>query len=114
MRFWSFVGAKQMNVYMEQVQDGMGNVWTWTALDADSKLIVSCFVGQRGAAWAKSFMEDVASRVASRVQITADRQKAYVEVCPSTGTQMLVRRTLSFPTSPSRSAKELRNGRLRP
>jgi IS1 family transposase len=64
---------------MEQCESGMGDVWTWTALDADSKLIVSYLVGQRGAAWARSFMEDVASRVATRIQITTDGHRAYAE-----------------------------------
>lgn len=76
---WSFVGAKQKNVSAEQMEQGMGDVWTWTALDADSKLIVSYLVGQRGASWAKEFMEDVASRLASRVQITTDGHRAYAE-----------------------------------
>jgi IS1 family transposase len=76
---WSFVGAKQKNVTMEQVEQGMGDVWTWTALDADSKLIISYLVGQRGASWAKVFMEDVASRVATRIQITTDGHRAYAE-----------------------------------
>jgi IS1 family transposase len=75
---WSFVGAKQKNV-PEDKSDQWGDVWTWTALDADSKLIVSYLVGQRGAAWAKAFMEDVASRVASRIQITTDGHRAYAE-----------------------------------
>ena len=57
----------------------MGDVWTWTALDADSKLIVSYLVGQRGARWANSFMEDVASRIDSRIQITTDGHRAYAE-----------------------------------
>jgi IS1 family transposase len=76
---WSFVGAKQKNVSMEQMEEGWGDVWTWTAIDADSKLIVSYLVGQRGAAWAREFMEDVASRVASRIQITTDGHRAYAE-----------------------------------
>ena len=59
--------------------EGWGDAWTWTALDADTKLMVSYFVGKRGAWWAKKFMEDVASRVASRVQITTDGHRAYVE-----------------------------------
>src|SRR5579875_1922697 len=45
---WSFVYAKQANVTAEQMEQGAGDVWTWTALDADSKLIVSYLVGQRG------------------------------------------------------------------
>jgi IS1 family transposase len=75
---WSFVGAKMKNV-KEENADKQGDVWTWTALDADSKLIVSWLAGQRGPAWAKAFMEDVASRVASRIQITTDGLRAYAE-----------------------------------
>jgi len=76
---WSFVGAKQKNVSEEKMEQGWGDVWTWTAIDADTKLMVSYMVGQRGARWAKAFMEDVASRVASRVQITTDGHVAYAE-----------------------------------
>ena len=57
----------------------MGDVWTWTALDADSKLIVSYLAGQRGPRWANAFMEDVASRIDSRIQITTDGLRAYAE-----------------------------------
>jgi IS1 family transposase len=76
---WSFVGAKMKNASMEQVEAGWGDVWTWTAIDADSKLIVSYLVGQRGPAWANMFMEDVASRVTSRIQLTTDGLKMYGE-----------------------------------
>jgi IS1 family transposase len=76
---WSFVGAKQKNVTIEQMEGGWGDVWTWTALDADTKLMVSYLVGQRGLTWAKAFMEDVALRINSRVQITTDGHRAYVE-----------------------------------
>jgi IS1 family transposase len=76
---WSFVGAKQKNVSEEKMAEGWGDAWTWTALDADSKLMVSYFVGQRGAWWAKKFMEDVASRLTTRLQITTDGHRAYVE-----------------------------------
>src|ERR1700694_4290756 len=77
---WSFVGSKQKNIPADRVGDpNYGDVWTWTALDADSKLIVSWYVGGRGPRWAKAFMEDVASRVASRIQITTDGLKAYAE-----------------------------------
>lgn len=75
---WSFVGAKMKNVPEEKIEE-WGDVWTWTAIDADSKLIVSYLVGQRGPRWAKAFMEDVASRIASRIQITTDGHKAYAE-----------------------------------
>ena len=76
---WSFVGAKMKNVNDEQVAQGWGDVWTWTAIDADSKLIVSYLVGQRGPRWAKLFMEDVASRVTSRIQLTTDGLRMYAE-----------------------------------
>lgn len=76
---WSFVGAKMKNASEEKVSQGWGDVWTWTAIDADSKLIVSYLVGQRGARWAYEFMEDIASRVASRVQITTDGNHVYAE-----------------------------------
>ncbi|MBB5064482.1 IS1 family transposase [Granulicella mallensis] len=76
---WSFVGAKMANVNEEQIAQDWGDAWTWTALDADSKLVISYLVGQRGAAWAKVFMEDVASRLTSRVQLTTDGHRAYAE-----------------------------------
>jgi len=76
---WSFVRAKQKNVSEEKMAEGWGDVWTWTALDADSKLMVSYHIGQRGLSWAKKFMEDVALRVNSRVQITTDGHRAYLE-----------------------------------
>jgi len=76
---WSFVGAKMKNVNEEQVAAGWGDVWTWTAIDADTKLIVSYLVGQRGAAWAYEFMQDCADRIRGRVQLTTDGHKAYLE-----------------------------------
>src|SRR5271156_4873458 len=63
---WAFVHGKDKNLTLEQVQAGMGSVWTWTALDADTKLIVSYMLGDRGAATALSFMRDVAGRLAHR------------------------------------------------
>src|SRR3984957_1288289 len=68
---WSFVYAKQKNV-PEEKQGEAGDVWTWTALDADSKLIVSWFVGNRDAESANFFMQDVATRLSNRVQLTTD------------------------------------------
>lgn len=76
---WAFVYAKQKNVTLEQMQQGAGDVWTWTALDADTKLCVSYLVGGRDAGWAKEFMEDCASRISSRVQITTDGHRSYLE-----------------------------------
>lgn len=74
---WSFCYAKQKNVTQE-MREGSGDVWTWTALDADSKLIVSWFVGDRDAQDACEFMYDVADRLANRVQLTTDGHKAYL------------------------------------
>src|ERR1700689_4689852 len=76
---WAFVGAKMKNTSEEKMAQGWGDVWTWTALDADTKLMVSYLVGQRGPKWANAFMEDVASRIDSRIQITTDGHKAYAE-----------------------------------
>lgn len=76
---WSFCYGKERNLTMEQVEKGAGSLWTWTALDADSKLIVSYLCGGRDANWAMAFMKDVASRLSTRVQITTDGHKAYVE-----------------------------------
>ena len=76
---WSFCYGKDKNVSEEKRAEGAGSLWTWTALDADSKLIVSYLCGGRDAGWAKSFMEDVASRLTTRVQITTDGHRAYVE-----------------------------------
>ncbi len=74
---WSFVGAKAKNV-PEHKRGEWGDVWTWTAIDADSKLIVAYALGPRVADTAYDFMADVASRLTSRVQLTTDGFKAYL------------------------------------
>jgi IS1 family transposase len=76
---WEFVGAKAKNVSVEKKAAGWGDIWTWTGIDADTKLMVSYLVGGRGADWAQEFMEDCASRIRNRVQITTDGHKAYLE-----------------------------------
>lgn len=77
---WSFVGAKQKNVAgMKAPMDGAGDVWTWTAIEANTKLIVSHFVGGRDGECAMWFMDDLRSRLANRVQLTSDGHKAYLE-----------------------------------
>lgn len=76
---WSFCYAKQKNVATAKAApETAGDVWTWTALDADSKLIVSYLVGGRDSEYAMWFMDDVAKRLASRVQLTTDGHKAYL------------------------------------
>lgn len=77
---WSFVYAKQKNVPEEMKgQFGVGDVWTWTAIDADTKLIPSFMVGDRDARTANAFIDDLKSRLAGRVQITTDGLKVYLE-----------------------------------
>jgi IS1 family transposase len=76
---WSFIYAKNKNVVDAKTPPkGAGDVWTWTALDADSKLICSWAVGQRDAYWAYAFMDDLKGRLASRVQLTTDGLKLYL------------------------------------
>jgi len=76
---WSFVGAKAKNVSVEKKQDGWGDTWTWVGIDAESKLVVSYLVGGRDSEWAKEFMNDCATRIVNRVQITTDGHRAYLE-----------------------------------
>jgi IS1 family transposase len=76
---WSFVYGKDKNLTMEQIQDGAGSVWTWTAIDADSKLIISYTLGNRGADTAMAFMQDVASRLSNRIQLTTDGHRVYAD-----------------------------------
>ncbi|MET2828484.1 IS1 family transposase [Mesorhizobium shangrilense] len=76
---WSFTAAKQKNVAaMKNTVEGAGDTWTWTALDSDSKLIISWLVGGRDGEYALAFMDDVKERLANRVQLTTDGHKAYL------------------------------------
>jgi IS1 family transposase len=76
---WQFCYAKAKNVpAAKQGTFGYGDVWTWTALDSDSKLIVSWLVGPRDASSAHAFLEDVASRLRNRIQLTTDGHRLYV------------------------------------
>ena len=77
---WAFVHCKQKNVASaKKAPPNAGDVWTWTAIDADTKLIPSWFVGGRDSDAAIIFMDDLASRLANRVQLTSDGHKAYLE-----------------------------------
>ncbi len=58
---------------------GVGDVWTWTAMDADSKLMISWLVGERDAGYAAEFINDLAGRLATRVQLTTDGLKVYLQ-----------------------------------
>jgi IS1 family transposase len=77
---WSFVYAKAKNVRTAKSAPPVaGDVWTWTAIDADTKLIASWMVGDRSGTTAKLFVSDLASRLSNRVQITTDGHHAYLQ-----------------------------------
>ncbi len=77
---WSFVYAKKRTVpTAKAAPEGSGDAWTWTALDADTKLLVSFLVANRDAPSAHSFMQDVASRLANQIQLTTDANKVYLD-----------------------------------
>ena len=75
---WSFVQCKERRVPRDEKGRGRGDAWTWTAICADTKLIPCFHVGARDADAGKLFMEDLASRLAHRVQLTTDGHKAYL------------------------------------
>ena len=77
---WAFCYAKDKNVpRAKAAPQGAGDVWTWTALDSDSKMILSYEVGDRSGATAIEFMDDLRGRLVNRVQMTTDGHKAYLE-----------------------------------
>jgi IS1 family transposase len=81
---WSFCYSKEKNVAPErQGEFGVGDVWTWTAIDADSKLIVSWMVGSRDGDAARVFIEDLKIRLATRVQLTTDGHRVYLDAIES-------------------------------
>ncbi len=81
---WAFCYAKAKNASPEMKGNGeAGDIWTWTALDPDSKLIVSWLVGDRDVRAATKFMNDVAGRLANRVQLTTDGHKGYLNATDS-------------------------------
>lgn len=76
---WSFNYCKRATLpTAKAAPEGAGDVWTWTALDRDSKLIISYLIGGRDAGYAAEFMQDVADRVANRIQLTTDGHGAYL------------------------------------
>ena len=77
---WSFIYAKQKNVARaKSAPPEAGDVWTWTAIDADTKLVPSWRVGDRSGETAIDLMDDLRGRLANRVQLTSDGHKAYLE-----------------------------------
>lgn len=76
---WSFTYAKDRNLPPElRGKPGFGDTWTWMAMDADTKLVISWLVGDRGAGEASCLMRDLAARLANRVQLTTDAHNAYL------------------------------------
>lgn len=75
---WSFVGCKERNVPRDEKGRGRGDVWIWTAIDAETKLVPCWHIGARDADAASFFIEDLASRLAARVQLTTDGLRAYL------------------------------------
>jgi IS1 family transposase len=81
---WSFTYAKHDNVKKAKAApEGAGDIWTWTAIDADTKLIVSWLVGGRGAEYAMELMNGLHDRLRTRVQLTTDGHRAYLEAVES-------------------------------
>ncbi len=81
---WSFCYAKQKSVPTDkQAQFGLGDVWTWTALCADTRLICSWKIGTRGASTAYALMHDLAGRLAHRIQLTTDGHRVYSDAVES-------------------------------
>jgi IS1 family transposase len=76
---WSFIGCKAKNVRNRHAGRNWGDVWTWTALDSDTKLVICWYVGTRNANSAYHFIHDLESRLANRVQLTTDGHRAYLE-----------------------------------
>ena len=74
---WAFCGCKDKA--RDKGADGYGSAWTWTAIDADSKLCVSYLVGLRDGGYATEFIRDVADRIDRRIQLTSDGHKPYLE-----------------------------------
>lgn len=76
---WSFTYAKQRNVeFAKAAPKGAGDTWTWTAIDADTKMIISYLVGGRDAEYAVEFIQDLADRCRNRIQLTSDGHSAYL------------------------------------
>lgn len=77
---WSFTAAKQKNVAsMKAPIEGAGDTWTWTAIEAETKLLITWLVGGRDSDYAIAFMDNLRDRLANRVQLTSDGHKAYLE-----------------------------------
>ena len=75
---WSFVGAKEKNVRIAYNKPGRGDAWTWVAIDRDTKLVPCWLVGKRDGEHAQVFMDDLAKRMAGRIELTTDGYSGYI------------------------------------
>jgi IS1 family transposase len=77
---WQFVGAKQKNLTPENIARGaVGDTWLWVAIDAETKIVPSWLLGDRSAESARDFIADLAGRLKSRIQLTSDGLRVYVD-----------------------------------
>jgi len=76
---WGFVGKKERNATPEDQNEGLGSVWTWCAIDADTKLVPAYKVGDRSTKAATEFMQDLAKRMHNRVQLSTDGYSSYLQ-----------------------------------
>jgi len=74
---WSFCHCKHQNVTPKNYKPGHGDLWTWVAMDADSKLVINWLVGGRSGTYSNAFVADLADRLKDRVQLTSDGWEAY-------------------------------------
>jgi IS1 family transposase len=82
---WSFVGCKEKNVTLEKVEvSWCGDVWTFVAIEAQTKLVISWYMGRRDAGCATEFLQDLQGRLANRVQLTTDGHKMYLTAVADT------------------------------
>jgi len=76
---WSLVGSKEKNTSLEKKAEGHGDIWTWTAICADTKLVPAWLMGGRDFEHAKMFIQDLKDRLLLRVQLTSDGHKSYLQ-----------------------------------
>jgi len=106
---WSFFYAKEKNCPLEQKLKGGGDVWTWVALDADTKLVPCWFIGPQHATAAYHFMTDLQERLANRVQLTTDGHRAYlIPVNRTFGTEIDYAMLIKLYGKPSQDIRETR------
>jgi IS1 family transposase len=80
---WSFVGCKEKNVTLAKMETGMcGDVWTYTAIEAETKLVIGWLVGRRDAGTATEFLQEIAARISNPIQLTTDGHKMYLKAVP--------------------------------